>query len=64
MVGAVDYVLLALLVSTAFWPFLHCLDAYSKDQNPDVGKKCAMGPEANMNWDEINECRTGSLGHK
>ena len=47
---------------TIFWPFLHCLYGYSTDQDPTIGKKCAM--EAKMDWAEIDECRTSSLGHK
>jgi hypothetical protein len=47
---------------TVFWPFLHCLYGHSTEQDPTVAKKCAM--TANMDWDEIEACSTGSLGHK
>ncbi len=55
-------IMYCMLCSSAFWPYLHCLDGYLAEKNPEVGEKCAM--QVDMDWDKIDSCRSGSLGHK
>ena len=45
-----------------FWPFLHCMDSHEESQDLDIAQQCA--DSCNMDWDSIDTCVTGDLGHK
>ena len=47
---------------TDFWPFLHCLDKEGEDMTLKTGEKCAG--ETNLDWDKLNTCQSGKLGHE
>ncbi|XP_064393541.1 uncharacterized protein LOC135341013 [Halichondria panicea] len=45
-----------------FWPFLHCIDQYKEKQDLKKAESCAS--ETKLDWDQINTCQSGDMGHK
>ena len=44
-----------------FWPFIYCMDEAKEDQDMSVAQRCAE--KSNLNWDNIDTCSSGSMGH-